>query len=364
MKQKGLSKRLFGICLVLLLAVSLVAAGCPAPVDPVVEPPPEPEVFEWRMQAFISAGHPLVVNSQDFFVETVRRLSGGRLIIHSHGAGEIVGAMGTRDAVSKGIIQMGKWWPTFDMGVDPVAAILGSMPFGIGQEDYLAWWLRGGGKELMAEFYAPLNVYPVVMFVEAAGTALHMREPWSTLEELRGRKFRVVGLQAKIFDRLGIGVVPLPGGEIYTAMELGLIDGAEWAGPMLNKALGFHEPGPYMLSPGWHEPALLTLLIVNKDAWQALPDDLKYIVEVAALATYTHYRQFTLHANALALNDMLAAGASIITLSDADLEILRATAMEIMQEYAAACPFYRRVLKSQLDYLEFREPFKRFDEGF
>ncbi|MBT9159145.1 MAG: TRAP transporter substrate-binding protein [Dehalococcoidia bacterium] len=363
MKAKGLSRKLFGCSLVLLLAVSLVAAACPAPVAPVAPAPePEPEVFEWRMQAFISAGHPLVVNSQDFFVDTVRELSGGRLIIHSHGAGEIVGAMETRDAVTKGIIEMGKWWSTFDMGVGPAAAILGTMPFGTRHEDYLAWYLRGGGKELMAEFYDPLNVKVVAVFVEAAGPALHMREPWGTLEELKGRKMRAVGLQAAIFARLGIGVVPMPGGEIYAAMEVGILDGAEWAGPILNKALGFHEPGPYMLSPGWHEPALFTLLIVNKDAWAKLPDDLKHIMEVAALATFAHYEQFTRHDNALALRDMLAAGAQIIRLSDEDLATLRATAMEVMEEHAAKSDLFRRVMESQLRYSEFMNPMREFDD--
>jgi TRAP-type mannitol/chloroaromatic compound transport system substrate-binding protein len=364
-KEKGLSRRFIGGWLVLFLAVILVAVGCPPPrlVEPPVELPPvepEPVVFEWRMQTFAPARHPLMVNSQDFFAQLVAKLSDGRLIIHSYGAGEIVAAQETRAAVTERTIEMGMWWPGLDLDVHPVAAILGTMPFGIGQEDYLAWWMRGGGKELMAEFYAPLNVYPVGVFVEAGGPVLHMVEPWSTLEELKGRTFAVAGLQAKIFELLGIGTVLVPGDEICRAMEIGLIDGAKWGSPIMNKELGIHEVGPYMLLPAWHEPALLGLFIVNKDAWAELPDDLKYIVEVAALATYTHYRHFTLHQNAHALNYMLAAGARIITLPEDDLAILRATAMKILQEYAAKSEFFARVLKSMLDYLEFRAPFKEF----
>ncbi|MCL0078085.1 TRAP transporter substrate-binding protein DctP [Dehalococcoidia bacterium] len=363
MKGKGLSKRLAGACLALLIAVSLVAVGCPpVEVEPDV-PAPEPlPTFEWRMQAFAPAGHPLVVNSQDFFIDVVYDLSGGRLIIHSYGAGEIVPAMETRSAVSDRTIEMGKWWSVFDAGLDPAHKLFGAVPFGLRHEDWLAWYLRGGGKELKAELYEALNIHIPVVFVEAAGTALQMIQPWATLEDLKGRSVRVVGLQAEIFKRLGIGVIPLPGGEIYTALEAGLIDGAEWAGPILNEALGFHEPAPYMQAPGWHEPGLFTMFIVNKDAWAELPDDLKRIVEIAGLATYAHYKQFTFYENARALERQLAAGAQLIRLPDEDLALLQATAMEVLEEYAAECAFFARVLQSQLDFMELMAPMKAFDD--
>jgi TRAP-type mannitol/chloroaromatic compound transport system substrate-binding protein len=172
----------------------------------------------------------------------------------------------------------------------------------------------------------------------------------------------VVGLQAAIFKRLGIGVTGIPGGEIYPALEVGLIDGAEWAGPILNEALGFHEPAPYMLTPGWHEPALFTMFIVNKDAWAELPDDLKRIVEIAGLATYTHYRQFTFYENARALQRQIAAGGRLIRLPDEDLALLEATAMEILEEHAAKSAFFARVLQSQRDFMELMAPMKAFDD--
>ncbi len=189
-----------------------------------------------------------------------------------------------------------------------------------------------------------------------------MIQPWATLEDLKGRSVRVVGLQAKIFERLGIGVTPLPGGEIYMALEVGLIDGAEWAGPILNEAFGFHEPAPYMQAPGWHEPALFTIFIVNKDAWAELPDDLRRIVEIAGLATYAHYKQFTFYGNARALERQIAAGARLIRLPDEDLALLQATAMEVLKEYAAECAFFARVLQSQLDFMELMAPMRAFDD--
>jgi len=365
-KKKGLSKRLAGVCLVLLLTVSMIAVGCPPPVvDPEVPLPwpgyPNPE-FEWRMQAFAAAGHPLVVNSQDFFIDAVDDLSGGRLIIHSHGAGEIVPAMGVRAAVTDRVIEMGKWWSTFDEGLDPVHMIFGTVPFGLRHEDWLAWYLRGGGKELKAELYGALNIHIPVVFVEAAGTALQMIQPWATLEDLKGKSVRVLGLQARVLERLGIVVTPLPGGEIYAALEVGLIDGAEWAGPILNEGWGFHEPAPYMQAPGWHEPALFTMFIVNKDAWAELPEDLKRIVEIAGLATYAHYQQFTFYENARALEKQIAAGAQMIRLSDEDLALLEATTMEVLEELAAKSAFFAKVWQSQRDFMELMAPMKAFDD--
>ena len=122
MKMKRLSMRGLAVCLGLLLVVSMVVVGCPPPPPDDEVPPPPPPVapIRWRMQAFAPKVNPLVINSQEFFVEVVEKLSGGRLIIESYGAGEIVPAMGVRPAVTAGVIEMGKWWSGFDAGLDPV----------------------------------------------------------------------------------------------------------------------------------------------------------------------------------------------------------------------------------------------------
>jgi TRAP-type mannitol/chloroaromatic compound transport system substrate-binding protein len=365
MKMKRLSMRGLAVCLGLLLVVSMVVVGCPPPPPDDEVPPPPPPVapIRWRMQAFAPKVNPLVINSQEFFVEVVEKLSGGRLIIESYGAGEIVPAMGVRPAVTAGVIEMGKWWSGFDAGLDPVHMLFGTaVPFGLRHEDLLAWYLRGGGKELKAELYAPLNITIPVVFVEAAGPALHMIEPWDTLEELKGKTMRVLGLQAEVFKRLGIGTSGIPGGEIYAALAAGLIHGAEWAGPILNEAFGFHEPAPYMLTPGWHEPALLTMFIVNDAAWRALPADLQYIVKMAGYATYTHYRQFTFYENALSLQKQLAEGGVLIRLPEADMKLLEDTTMKVLEEFAARDAFFAEVLKSQRDFMKFMEPMRGLDD--
>ncbi|MCL0029759.1 hypothetical protein M1N19_02175 [Dehalococcoidia bacterium] len=100
---------------------------------------PEPlPMFD--MQAFAPARHPLVVNSEDFFIDAVYDLSGGRLIIHSYGAGEIVPAMEIRSVVSDRIIEMGTWWSIFDAGLDPAFKLFGAVPFGLRHEDWLTWY--------------------------------------------------------------------------------------------------------------------------------------------------------------------------------------------------------------------------------
>jgi len=353
MKAKGLSKTLVGACLVLMLAVSLVAAGCPAPVvDPEVPAPkPEPEVFRWRMQTFLPAGTPLVVEAQDYFVGMVEKLSGGRLIIASHGAGEIVGAMGVMDAVSEGMLEMGLWWPAFDYGKDPVGGILGGAPFAWTQATFAAWYWEFGGKELMQEFYDRFNIHVVGLVFDPAGAAMFWTERIATLDEMKGTTVRAVGVHAKVLDYadLGVGIKMIPGGEIYTSLELGVVEGAEFASPMLDRAFGLHEVAPYHQTPGWQEPVKPTVFIVNKDAWERLPDDLKFLMEVAARDTYLHYNHKMVLGSARAYQEILALSEPL-RLSDADLARLYDATQAYLDGHAARSEFYARVLKSIRDY--------------
>ena len=109
------------ISIALMLVISLVISGCakPAPAPaPSPAPAPAPEVFKWKMQSFLPGGIPDEVNMQDYFSDLVNRLSEGRLVISTLGAGEVVGAMEVGDAVSQGILEMGTWWATYDSGKD------------------------------------------------------------------------------------------------------------------------------------------------------------------------------------------------------------------------------------------------------
>lgn len=353
-----MKKRALLVFLAVVLMVSpLVFGACPPPAPPEpapappAPPPPKPEVFKWKMQVFVPAGHPLAILAQGYFVDMVKKLSEGRLVIASHGAGEIVGPMEVGDAVSKGLIEMGTWWPGFDKGKDPIAAVLGGVPFAWTQANFTAWYWEFGGKELMQEFYDRFNIYVVGLVWDPAGAAMYWKKPIASLKDMKGLKVRAVGAHAEILKRadLGVGIVALPGGELYTAMETGVVDGVEFASPVMDAGLGLHEVAPYHQTPGWHEPVKPTLFIVNKDAWAKLPDDLKLIMKVAARDTYVHYNAKMMFDSAKAYEKILAKSKPL-RLTDAELARLYDVTQAYLDELARKDAFSAKVIKSIRDY--------------
>lgn len=345
----------------LALAIALVAGACaPAAPEEAPEEIAEPEVIKWRMQTFIPAGNPFTVHAQDYFVDAVEKLSNGRLIIASHGDGEIVGGMEVADAVSSGILEMGYWWPAYDMGKDPVGGLLGGCPFDFAQVTFAPWYYEYGGKELMQEFYGRFNLQVVGLTVEPAGAAMYWTKRIATLDEMSGTTVRAAGIHAKILEKadLGVGIKMLPGGEIYTSLELGVVDGAEFASPITDEAFGLHEVAPYHQTPGWQEPVKLTILIANQDAWAELPDDLKYIVEVAARDAEMNWHLKMVYGSAEAYKRMLEQ-TTPLRLSDADLARLYDASQAYYDEMAAKDEFYTRVLKSMRDYNELVAPLEQ-----
>lgn len=345
----------------ILLTLIVIGAACPAPAPPAPPPaPPPPKVYKWKMQGFLPITNPIAVHSQVYFTDTVRKLSGGRLDITAHGAGEIVPALKVSDAVSEGVLQMGLWWTAYDAGKDPAGNLFAVAPFTWSMENAMTWYWEAGGRALVQEFYDRLGmkIYVLGMFPDPYGVATHFKKPVATLEDMKGLKIRATGPHAEVLAAAGIAPVLIPGAEIYTALEKGVIDGAEFASTFLDFALGIHEVAKYMQIPAWHEPMRLTPFIVNKDAWKELPDDLKYICEVAMKATVTHYREKSLWLSAEAYDKMIKLGSKPMRLPDADLAKLHDVTQKILDGYAAKDPFYAKILKSQRDFLAFIAPYE------
>jgi TRAP-type mannitol/chloroaromatic compound transport system substrate-binding protein len=103
------------------------------------------------------------------------------------------------------------------------------------------------------------------------------------MEDFKGMKVRTPGWYMDILTRLGVSVTPIPGSEIYLALERGIIDACEFSSPAVNLPMGFHEVTKYVIEPGAHQPSCQFDIFINKDAWNELPDDLKAIVEICSV---------------------------------------------------------------------------------
>ena len=363
MKRKKLVTLIGSLCLILVLAAMPFMAACgpeevtptPTPTTPTPTPTPT-EVIKWRVQSFYPGGAAKASVLSEPFCNTVRKLSEGRLDITPYGSGALVPFGETIDAVSRGTIEGAIWWPAYDIGRNRATTLFaGSIPFGLKGEQWFSWFTRYGGLEMMEELYGQWNIKPIgPVDVDPTQIFLHLKEPAYSLAELKGKTVRMAGIEAEIIKEFGVEPVSLPMSEIYTAFETGVVEGIEFADPFNNWSAGFHEIGKYIILPGWHSTAGISFVLVNQDTWNELPDDLKYIVEVAAHETVTYQRSSDLLDAAEAMKKFKDYGCEFIRLPDEDLAALDEVGQRILDEYAKD-PFFDEVLSSVREFKELME---------
>ncbi len=240
--------------------------------------------FRWKMVMPWSKGL-LFYDMAQHFADSVKLASGGRLDIKLFSAGELVGAMESFDAVSKGSAQVGHDWPGYWKGKNENFVSFASVPFGLDAEGYNIWLYERGGLEQMQELYGRYNLYVLPGGQGGQEMGLFSNKKATKMSDFKGMRLRTPGWFMDIMNELGASVSPLPGGEVYLALERGVIDAAEFSSPAINYPMGFDEITKYVIEPGVHQPGIQCGLFFNMDAWNELPDDLKWIVKIAAKET-------------------------------------------------------------------------------
>ncbi len=264
--------------------------------------------FNWKMTNAYGPGAPFYVEgpgSPKYFIETVKKLSGGRLNIQHFAAGELIPALEGFDAVSKGTVEMNCANSYFWSGKTFAAQYFTAVPFGMNFQGMNAWLYHGGGLKLWEEVYDPFNLVPLPMGNTGIQMTGWFKKPIEKVEDFKGLKMRIPGLAGKVYATLGVDVKLLPGGEIFPALERGVIDAAEFVGPFQDRRLGLHKAAKFYHTTGWHETSTVTELIVNKAAWNSLPDDLKEIVRTTAAACNVISHTWCEATNAEALDDLV-----------------------------------------------------------
>jgi len=311
--------------------------------------------IKWKMTTAFPPGQPFYSTgpgSLTDFTDRVRKMSDGRLDIQVYHAGELVPAFEGFDAVRQGIVEMNGWVSYFGSGKVPAAQFFGAVPFGMSTQGQNAWFYVGDGIKLWNEVYDPLGL--VAMPIGATGVQMTgwFNKEINSLEDMQGLRLRIPGLAAKAYARIGVDVKLLPGGEIFPALERGVIDAAEWVGPAQDKILGLNKAAKYYYTTGWHEPTTVTELAINKAAWQGLPEDLQGIVTNAAAACNVISHSWAEANNAAALKEFAANGTELRTLPTDVVEKLRAEMEPVYAELAAADPLFKKVMEN---YFAFKE---------
>lgn len=237
--------------------------------------------YLWKLVTTWPPNFPIVGGGCNMMAQWIEEMSGGRMKIQVFGGGELIPSLECFDAVRNGAVEMGHGASYYWAGKVPAGQFFSSVPFGMNSQQMFAWVMSGGGLKLWEELYEPFGLLPI----PSGNTGIQMggwfNKEINAIEDIQGLKMRIPGFGGKVFAKAGGTAVTVPGGELYTNLERGVIDATEWIGPYHDYLMGFHQVAKYYYYPGWHEPGTILELIVNKEKFEALPTDLQQIVRTA-----------------------------------------------------------------------------------
>lgn len=322
----------------------------------------------WSQKPIVLKGqssHPASSNFHLVFKawgETVEKMSGGRVKIEALPAGAVVPAFEVFDATSRGVLHVGASPFGYILGKSLAGIPLSHGPlFGMDGVDYFGWYYDGGGMKLLEEFYRDIIKMNLVSFPVPTDYPQGLgwfKRPINSLKDLKGIKYRIYGIGAETYGRLGVSVVTLPGGEIVPAMERGVIEGSEWINCAEDKKLGLHNVAKHYYTPGMHEPVTGGQIMINGDVWKKLGADVQEMMKVASISAVTQRNFIFTRESAEACLELIKGGTQMHRTPDDILKNFLDEWEKIQAEYAKKDPFYRKVIDSQKKYAELIVPYR------
>jgi TRAP-type mannitol/chloroaromatic compound transport system substrate-binding protein len=270
----------------------------------------QPQVL-WRCASSFPKSVDILWGVQEMIAKRVGELTGGAFQIRNFAAGEIVPGLQVMDAVGAGTVECGYTGAYYYIGKDMALGFGTVMPFGMNARQHMAWWIQGGGKEIMTDVYRDQGVVALPCSNTGAQMGGWLRKEVKSVDDLKGLKFRIAGLAGTVLSKVGVIPQLLGAADIYPALERGVVDGAEWVGPHDDEKLGFNRVAPYYYYPGWWEPSSQAEYEVNARAWEALPAAYKNALEVATAESNIWSLSRYDFLNVVALRRLIASGTQL-----------------------------------------------------
>jgi TRAP-type mannitol/chloroaromatic compound transport system substrate-binding protein len=289
------------------------------------------------------------------FAAKVNAMASGKLKIEVLPSGAVVPAFQLLEAVSKGTLDGGHGVLAYHYGKSSALAVWGSGPaFGMDPNMVLAWHQYGGGKALLEEIYKSLNM-DVVSYVYGPMPTQPFgwfKKPISNVAQMKGMKFRTVGLAVDMYTDMGAAVNPLPGGEIVPALDRGLIDGAEFNNATSDRILGFPDVTKNCMLQSFHQSGEQFEILFNKGKISALPAELRSIIDVAVSASSAEMTWKAIERNSQDYIDLKKQGIHFYKTPDSILKGQLVSWEKIMAKKSAENPLFKKVIDSQRAYAE------------
>ncbi len=314
------------------------------------------KTITWKGQSCFPLASPLGKHTITLWKDYVEQMSGGRLKITLHDVGEIVPPSKVYDAVRDGLLDFGLNTPAYQKGRYPAGDLFYTLPGGVFQfNDLILWLYGGGGLQLEQEMYGDeVVVFPLGL---TPPEELWSKKPINSLADIKGIKIRAAGLSMDLWEKLGASVVLLPAGEVVPALQRGMIDASEILDASLDYTLGLHEVCKYRFGPPLHMSNNIFQLLVKPKSFNALPDDLKAIVEKAAMAaTFQGYADFW--QSSMEFNTKIEEYGTITTKLPKEEQLkARKLAFEILETKAQKDPYFKKVWESQKAFIKKYKPY-------
>jgi len=295
--------------------------------------------------------------------ELVKEMSAGRFTIKVHGSDTHKAPLGVLDMVKNDFYEMGHTASYYYKGQDVATTLLTTAPFGLNLQEQYAWYYYGGGEALAKKVYDKFNIdsYP------GGNTGVQMggwfKKEIKTVGDLKGLRMRIPGIAGEVFSKLGVVVTNIPGGELFMALDRGVVDAVEFVSPGLDIKMGFHQIAPFYYT-GWHEPSAEVQFFVNKKAFAKLPKEYQAILKTAMKVAASEMFTDSYNKNVVAWEKMKKEypNIEVKTFPQEVLKVMKKASDEVLAEYSKQNPVFKEIYDSQQAYLKKSRPWTNISE--
>lgn len=320
---------------------------------PVASPAPiSGAPVRWRMQSVFGSALILLGSASKRLTERLQDLSNNNIQLSFHEPNALTPPLEALDAVAQGRIDAAYTSPGYHVGKDIAFGLFAALPFGPGPEGMVRWARSAAAMRLRDRLYGRYRVKSLVCGVTGMEGAGWFREPIRSVADLRGLRMRIFGLGARVMQKLGVSVQLLAAAEIYPALEKGFIDATEFSMPYLDVELGFHQVAKHYYYPGWHQPAALLELIVNRQAWNRLTDSQRRAFEAACADNVDYSLREDRRLQQEALATLRSRGVRIEPLPPAVVAAAKRAWNEVAEELSRESQNFSPIYRSLVPYMQ------------